>query len=75
MKAEESRKSRQRSLTNRFGKHVHIAVKCFIVIVKVHNASSAFLNRQTKTAQRSDKLNFIGFTNFGFVSFVISLFN
>ena len=35
----------------------------------------ARLNRQTKTALRSDKLNFIGFTNFGFVSFVISLLN
>ena len=32
----ELRKSRQKSLTNRFGKHVHIAVKCFIVIMKVH---------------------------------------
>ena len=36
MKAEESRKSRKKSLTNRFGKHVHIALKCFIVIMKVH---------------------------------------
>ena len=36
MKAEELRKSRQKSLTNRFGKHVHIALKCFIVIMKVH---------------------------------------
>ena len=39
------------------------------------NASSACLNRQTKTALRGDKLNFIGFTNFEFVSFVISIFN
>ena len=35
MKAEESRKYRQKSLMNRFGKNVHIALKCFIVIMKV----------------------------------------
>ena len=34
MKAEESRKSRLMNRLN--GKHVHIALKCFIVIMKVH---------------------------------------
>ena len=44
MKAEESRKSRQKSLMNRFGKHEHIALKCFIVILGKYTNASA-LNR------------------------------